>query len=334
MFTSQRWLLDRRGPTGRQERVFATAGVGLAEKLPAAESDLVPSPAFNAYVAPARPSCALWRTLFGIALIIAIYAASFSVALGTVVAILGPDAAYGLAASLISPETPRATLFLLATFLGMAAAPMAVVRMVHKRSPATLFGRAPRVLRDFVLCASVVGAFYAVTVGIWSLVYDAAPGVPLGTWVALLPLTLVGILLQTGAEELVFRGYLMQQLAARFSPRVVWLLVPSLLFGLVHYAPAMTGSNAWILVVGASLFGLLAADLTATTGSIGASWGFHFANNLLALAILATDGTITGLALYLTPYAADAEGPAQIALLADYALLVIAWALCRAVVRR
>jgi uncharacterized protein len=45
----------------------------------------------------------------------------------------------------------------------------------------------------------------------------------------------------------------------------------------------------------AATFGLIAADLTARTGSIGAAWGFHFANNTMAITILATDGTITGL---------------------------------------
>ena len=82
------------------------------------------------------------------------------------------------------------------------------------------------------------------------------------------------------------------------------------------------------------LFGLFAADLTAATGSIGAAWGFHFVNNVVALAVLATDGTITGLALYLTPYAADGEEIARFAIVADVAMLTVAWALCRAVVRR
>jgi membrane protease YdiL (CAAX protease family) len=185
-----------------------------------------------------------------------------------------------------------------------------------------------------VAAAALVGAFYAVTVGAWSLVFDAEPGLPLRAWLALLPLTLLGILVQTGAEELVFRGYLLQQLAARFRSPLAWMVLPSILFGLVHYVPGMPGSTALILVLGATLFGLFAADLTAATGSIGAAWGFHFANNVLALAVLATDGTITGLALYLTPYTADAEGAARLALLADYALLTAAWALCRLALRR
>jgi membrane protease YdiL (CAAX protease family) len=265
---------------------------------------------------------------------VAIYAGSFAAALGSAVALLGRDRAYALAAGLIEADSPRATLLLFATFAGMAVAPMVVARVLHHRSPATLFGRAPRVLRDFVAAAALVGGFYAVTVGGWSLVFDAEAGLRPRTWLAILPLTLLGILLQTGAEELVFRGYLTQQLAARFRSPLVWMLVPSILFGLVHYAPAMTGANALMLVLGATLFGLFAADLTGATGSIGAAWGFHFTNNVLALAILATDGTITGVALYLTPYTAESDGMARLALLVDYAMLTVAWALCRIALRR
>lgn len=294
----------------------------------------MPSPAFDAFVAPARGACALWRTALGTVLTVAVYAGSLAAAGGITVLLLGRAGAYEAASGLAEAETPRATLALLATFAGMAAGPIVAAWLLHGRSPATLFGRAPRVLRDFVVATAVVGAFYAVTLGIWSMGFDAVPGLPPRIWLALLPLTLLGILLQTGAEELVFRGYLMQQLAARFRSPVIWMVLPAILFGLVHYAPAMSGPNAWILVLGAMLFGLLAADLTAATGSIGAAWGFHFANNTLALAVIATDGTITGLALYLTPYAADAEGAARLALIADYAILIGAWGLCRMAVRR
>jgi membrane protease YdiL (CAAX protease family) len=276
----------------------------------------------------------LWRTALGAALVLAIYAASLAAVLLLAVGLAGRGRAYEFTSHLVAADTPAATLALLATFAGMAAGPFVAVRLLHRRRGATLFGRAPVVLRDFTVAVAVLGVFYALTVGVWSIPFDAEPGLPPRTWLALLPLTLLGILLQTGAEELVFRGYLTQQLAARFRSRLVWMLIPSLLFGLVHYAPATSGSNVLIPVLGATLFGLYAADLTAVTGSLGAAWGFHFANNVLALAVLATDGTITGLALLVTPYTVDGEGVARLALLADFAILTLAWLLCRVALRR
>jgi membrane protease YdiL (CAAX protease family) len=288
---------------------------------------------FRAFVAPARPRAEIWRTLAGTVLIAGLYALSLALALGAAVALAGRERTFAFAARLAEPATPAGTLALLATFLGMALAPMAVARLLHRRPVRSLFGRAPRVLRDFARAGIAVGALYAVAIALWSLVYDATPSLRPEMWLALLPLTVVGLLLQTGAEELVFRGYLLQQVAARFRGRLVALVVPAALFGIVHYAPQMTGPNAWIVVAGATLFGLFAADLTMATGNIGAAWGFHFVNNFVAIAVLATDGTITGLALYLTPYAVDAEGAARLAFLGDLAMLTLAWGLCRLAVR-
>lgn len=292
------------------------------------------NPAFDAFVAPARRTCGLWRTALGMILIAAIYGGSLATAAGIAVTLLGSERAYGLALGVVESDNARSTLLILATFAGMAVAPMLVVRLLHRRAVGTLFGRAPRVLRDFVVAAGVVAAFYAVTVAIWSIPFDAEPGLPPRTWLALLPLTALGLVVQTGAEELVFRGYLLQQLAARFRSPLLWMVVPSILFGLFHYTPGMSAPNTLIVVGAATLFGVLAADLTRATGSLGAAWGFHFANNLIAIAVLATEGTITGLALYLTPYTADAEGAARLALLADYAMLLGAWGLCRLALRR
>ena len=37
-------------------------------------------------------------------------------------------------------------------------------------------------------------------------------------------------------------------------------------------------------------------------GSLGAAWGFHLANNTLAVLFIAPSGTVTGLALWRTGY--------------------------------
>jgi DNA-directed RNA polymerase subunit RPC12/RpoP len=42
----------------------------------------------------------------------------------------------------------------------------------------------------------------------------------------------VGVLIQTGAEEVLFRGYLQQQLAARFASPIAWMVLPSAIFAL------------------------------------------------------------------------------------------------------
>lgn len=291
--------------------------------------------AFLRFIAPARGHPQLWRLLLGAVLIAlctllgtaAIFGAGWLASGG------GEDGA-PWADRMVSAETPLGTLLLLFSFAGMAAGAMLAARWVHKRPARTLFGPAVRVLRDFVGAAAVVGALMGLSLAFWSISYDAVPGLAPLTWAALLPATLLGLAIQTGAEELVFRGYLQQQLAARFRSPLVWALLPSLLFGAIHYNPALPTEGALILMGAAALFGLAAADLTARTGSIGAAWGFHFANNLLAIGVLSTEGTITGLALFRTPYALDESATLDLLILVDLAFLVLAWWLVRRVVSR
>ena len=138
-------------------------------------------------------------------------------------------------------------------------------------------------------------------------------------------------LLQTGAEELLFRGYLQSQLAARFSAKWVWLFVPSLLFGLLHYMPAETAGPGLLYVASTTLFGIIAADLTARTGSIGAAWGLHFANNCLAILVVVYLGAASGLGLYSAGTIEDALTLSPLLLL-DVGVLVLLWMVIRRIV--
>ncbi|WP_102110180.1 CPBP family intramembrane glutamic endopeptidase [Oceaniglobus roseus] len=290
--------------------------------------------AFEDFVAPARARPQLWRLVLGVLLTAACAMLWVVVLLGAVW--LGGEGgrAMDLAAELAEPVTPGVTLILLATFLGMALGPMLAARLLHRRRAGTLFGPGDLLCRDFAVAAATVLAIYGTSTAVWLWLYTPVHNLSPVHWLILLPFALVGVAIQTGAEELVFRGYLQQQLAARFRSPLVWLVLPALAFGMVHYDPASNGANAWLVVASAALFGLVAADLTAQSGSLGAAWGFHFANNLIALVVLATKGTITGLALYTTPYEVSDEGALTELVLVDLAILLLAWGLVRRFVRR
>ena len=291
-------------------------------------------PAFESYVAPARARAEIWRLLLGLCLAGIAYAAWSFAAIAAYWWLTRPAGGLSSMAGIVDATNPWDTLALLATFIGMGLGVILVVRYLHRRPVRTLFGRAPVVIRDFIVAAGVVAAVYSVTMVFWFLRYDAVPQLEPGLWLLLLPLSILGLLIQTGAEELVFRGYLQQQLAARFNARLIWLLVPSLLFGAAHYDPSVSGANVWLTVAATAVFALLAADLTAVTGSIGAAWGFHFANNFIAILIVAVKGTIPGLALYTTPYGADQTEGMMGLIVIDIAGLALAWLLVRRLVQR
>lgn len=286
-------------------------------------------PAFDRFVAPARARPQIWRLLLGLVVMALTFAAALAAGAGVLAWTLGGAAAGTLLRRILEPVSPEGTVLLLASFVGLALAPVVAARLLHGRGAGSLFGPAGRTLRHFGLAAGLVAALYALSLLAWLTGFAPERNLAPELWLRLLPLGLVLVLIQTGAEEMVFRGYLMQQLAARFPHPAVYLVLPAALFGALHFDPLTMGANAWLVVASAALFGLAAADLTRLTGSLGAAWGLHFANNCVAILVIATQGTITGLALYVTPYSAAEVTVTAPLVLADLATLALLWAILR-----
>lgn len=291
------------------------------------------TPLFAAYIAPARPRAELWRTALGFLLIVAVYLGGMAAVAGLIWALVSIDALEAGLIRLAEGEDPVAVLILLGTFAGGWLGTWMVARWLHGRSLGSLLGRAPRVLADFVLGAAVL---FVVGGGLGALALPwlpaLEPATPPAAWLALLPLALAGVLIQTGAEELVFRGYLQQQLAARIAQPLVWMVLPSILFGLAHFSPETSGEATWLVVAVTGLFGLMAADLTARSGNLGMAWGLHFANNVLAIMVVSAMPGLDGLALFRLAE----RGPEILIPLLWFsmALLVAVWGTCRLVLAR
>ncbi len=290
--------------------------------------------AFDRYVAPARLRPQLWRLFAGLGLMMLIYAGWMGLMAGGISLMLSEGSFDTALPSIGTGSTPGALILLLLTFIGMALGTFAATRWLHKRPIATLFGPWHLVTRDFLIGTGIFTLFALPGIGFFFLTLDLTPNITWGVWLAFLPLALIGLLIQTGAEELVFRGYMQQQLAARFASRWVWMVLPSLLFGLVHYAPEEMGDTAWMLVVVTGFFGLIMADLTARSGSLGMAWGLHFTNNLFAILIFTTGEALDGLALYRLPFSTrDTETIAPL-MAVDLFGMVLVWAACRYALRR
>ncbi|MEM7491371.1 MAG: type II CAAX endopeptidase family protein, partial [Pseudomonadota bacterium] len=279
---------------------------------------------FDRFVAPARTAPGLLRLFGGVVLAVAIYFVTIVALLGLVVSLAGFEALDAWLGQIAIGDTPTAVLLLLATFVGMALGPMAAARWVHKRPARGLFG--PGVVAGFAL-GTAAGTTLLLVSLLLPAPFEIARNTPSDVFWTFLPLALLGLLVQTGAEEILFRGYLQQQLAARFDHWAAWLVLPSVAFGLLHYDPAGAGANAWWIVVAATLFGLVAADLTRVTGNIGAAWGLHMVNNSFAVLVVALDGTLSGLSWWVIPATAAELSPILIA--QDMMVTVIIWLVLR-----
>ncbi len=264
-------------------------------------------------VAPARPTNEVIRLIIGAVSVVVVFILLGMVYTGVERAVLPPDVSNQLRQDLITSTTPASTLVNL-FFFGLMTLSLAIVlRMIHSRSLISLIGYPPLAIWQFWLVARAL-------VGLYIAVYVLTAFLPMpeplqttlnmdfGTWLLLLPLTLLGLLIQTSAEELVFRGYLQSQLAARFSNPVVWIVLPSMLFAMLHYDPEVLGRSAWLIVIWAGCFGMAAADLTARSGTLGPAIALHLTNNILAIALTAPEDNFDGLALYIYPFSvSDAD---------------------------
>jgi membrane protease YdiL (CAAX protease family) len=282
--------------------------------------------------APARARAELWRLLVGLLVVGAV-----SMALGT---------AFNLVLSLfVSPawlleladgSTPGAMLALLGSFAFLVAGVAVCVRTLQGRSLGTVIGPLPVAVSQFartsiflvllMLCIAVLPPY--------DMGAPLTPNLAIGVWLTFLPLGVCVLLIQTGAEEILFRGYLQQSLAARFKSPFVWMVLPSALFAMGHYVPAEAGDNAALVAVWAGLFGILMADLTARAGTLGPAIAVHMFNNFTALLIVASPTSLNGLSLFLLPYEMSDTEALRPWLAVDFAFMIIAWLVARLAIRR
>lgn len=307
------------------------------------------TPEFEAFVAPAARYPALWRMVVAIVIGIAVYAfgaalvmffgfpvlfdyevnaeLDFPRALERVTTLAVPAVEQG--------RTPQAMALLFLTFIPMALGAI-VMAFWHWRGAASLFGPAHRFATYFAIASLVIALM-----NIGFLIVERLLGGPLGyvsnlqvaDWMGYLIWAIPLLMIQITAEEMIFRGYLQQQLAARFQSFVWWMVLPSVIFGLAHYNPEADVALRWSTVVATGIVGLIAADLTRMTGSLAAAMGLHFANNFFAVFVIGVPGQLSGLALYHLPHTVAASETLAPLIWVEVVILLLVWVIIRRLIR-
>lgn len=224
-----------------------------------------------------------WRLVLGI-----IVVATVTVVFSAVV--FGTSTAWVDVFEIVRSTTPLAMAILFISFLGTHIGLIAVLLLLHNRGYGSLLGPDRRV----VMQNFVIGFFVVVPVFLFSILIvlvepyflpeTMVPPVEtraFAEWISWTPVAVVLILIQVTAEEMVFRGYLLQQLRARSRSFWIYAFIPSLLFGMLHYDPQTFGeTNAVLYVLMTTIFGLVGCVVTLKTGNLGAMIGVHYAINL------------------------------------------------------
>lgn len=243
--------------------------------------------AYRAWIGAGRKRPALWRVFLGMILIAALWVLSSALLL--LPRLVSPRAPLdgSLKSQIFGDIEPIfAGLLVLATFSGIWIGVLLAVRLLHKRSVASVMSARGLWRWKDVLTGVVLAIGFFTLLQIIAILcgertpFDLASILAWGPW--LVPLLLL-VFLQSGAEELMLRGYLQQQLAARCRNPLIWFILPSLLFGLLHWQPGWQG---WAYVTVTTFFGLTAAAIVWRTGSLAGAMGLHFGNNALHFCLL------------------------------------------------
>lgn len=262
------------------------------------ENAAPPTP-FDAYLKLAdggRPG--FWRVPIGLS---GIFLASLVMAVLILAALStsGPDATEG----------PLRGAALLAT-IGLTVPPiLAIVVRLHGREPWSLISPhgldGPLALRAGLLSAALaIGAtLVSAPLSGAEIIWRSEPAA-LGYGAILLALAiLLWTPLQCLAEELVFRGYLLQELGRRIRHPIAWAVVPAILFALLHGGGGrLSPTEDLALMTSAAVFGLFAAALVWRFGDLSPAIGAHLGFNLVALLLIEGPYGLDGPALFaLTP---------------------------------
>ncbi len=182
---------------------------------------------------------------------------------------------------------------MLAANLGLATLiPIACVLMMllHRMQPSWLLSVQARVRWPYFLACLGVAVIALNGVLLLSTLVSrsASFGPQTGFWGFLVVIVLTSPI-QAAAEEVFFRGYLLQALGSLFSQAWIGVVASALVFAFFH------GSQNLPLFLDRFAFGLLAAILVWRTGGIEASVAAHVVNNIFAYVIAGLTTSIAAL---------------------------------------
>lgn len=99
--------------------------------------------------------------------------------------------------------------------------------------------------------------------------------------------------IQTGFEEVFFRGYLVQGLSQIFKNGWLPMVLMALLFALAHMSnPEVKKYGIGIMFTYYALFGLFLGFLTLLDEGIELAFGIHFANNMISSLLVSSDESV------------------------------------------
>ena len=206
-------------------------------------------------------------------------------------------------------RTPLNLLFVLFTFVPIWIGVWVAMKFIHHIPMKVLFSPSgkldlPRLFKAFsimlFLGVSIESGFQFIPVISKYINYEPNNILAFSDWAKWLLPVLLFIFVQSAAEELVFRGYLLQLIWSKNAGYVYAVILPSLIFGLLHFDSQSYGTNAWYYCFNTFVVGCLLCLITLHTGSLALAFGLHWGGNTVSLVFFGIYGNLDGMALWLT----------------------------------
>jgi membrane protease YdiL (CAAX protease family) len=184
----------------------------------------------------------------------------------------------------------------MSSFIPFILATLLAVRFIHARPLRTLITAAPRIRWGRMLAGAGIwfgiGALIAI---VEALLY---PGRYVLTFqpVTLLIFTILALIIipiQTSAEEVFFRGYLLQWMGLRLKNKWILAFLNGVLFFLPHTANPEMAVDSLLVGLGYFVIGFVFTLITVQDNGMELALGMHAANNLFAA--LFANYTVTAL---------------------------------------
>jgi hypothetical protein len=168
------------------------------------------------------------------------------------------------------------------------------LRVVHARALRTVLTDRSRfdwsrVARGFLLYAALLAGPFL----LYLLTSPQPPPVHFEptAFLKLMLISSAALIIQTSAEEMVFRGYLMQFMASFTASPLFIIGVPSLLFALAHLGNPELAADPGVF--GFYLgFGVFMGFIAVRDRSLELTIGAHFANNLITAVLVRTQDSV------------------------------------------
>ncbi len=189
----------------------------------------------------------------------------------------------------------------LLTFSGIWLGAWLAMRFVHKDRLRALFGAARRISWSGFAKGLIAVLITSLLSEI--LIYAIAPQIERtqiawGAWFLFLIPVLFLTFVQTSAEEILFRGYLLRGLAHRYASPLIWGVLPAALFTCLHWNAGAPLAMDAVIIVSIGSFAALLTVLVYATGNLGAGMGAHFGNNLGGFLLISHESALSSFALY------------------------------------